>query len=319
MKPSISVLMPIYNAEAYLASAIESVRRQTFEAWELLCLDDGSTDGSQNVVQRFAHSDRRIRRIALEHQGIVAALNHGVQSAQGEFIARLDADDIALPNRFAMQLEFLKRRPDVDLVGGCYQTIDGNGDLGKIQTLPQGYADVAAALRKSNCIAHPAVMIRRLVLDRFAGPYREFFPLAEDYDLWLRMSKRCRLENLPDVVLQYRRDFANPRPARTARQAISTLAVLYAHAQECGEPGSEVSPSTPFDESGLISLGCPLERIHAAVRKALLSEARATAKAGFPDQAKLLIGEAKRYAPRVTQWRDCLDYAWKIAQVKMAA
>lgn len=318
MKPVVTVLMPIYNGESYLDSAINSVLGQTYQAWELLCLDDGSSDNSRAIIQRFSDRDDRIQLIKLDHRGIVSALNHGVKQAQTKFIARLDADDIALPSRFELQIQYLERHPEVALVGGSYQTIRADGSVWKDNIPPLRYQDVLARLPQSNCIAHPAVMMRRSVLDQFEGPYREWFPFAEDYDLWLRMSVQHRLENLPDILLQYRRDFANPRPARTVTQAISTLAASFVHRLRRDGMIRDDQLSMPFDEQRLIVAGCPVARIHEVVRKALLSEARASAKAGFPAQAQILIREAKKVAPKLWQVRDCVDFLWKVTQVRVA-
>lgn len=270
------------------------------------------------MVQHYADRDDRIQLIPRNHCGIVDTLNHGVQIARGEFIARLDADDIALPSRFASQLAFLNQHPDIALVGGRFQTIQANGTLWKNHAVPHGPQEVHSALQKSNCITHSAVMMRRSVLEQFAGPYRPWFPYAEDYDLWLRMSEHYRLDNVPDLVVQYRRDFANPRPARTVTQAVSALAALTVHTA-AKTRGTELAIARPFDQESLLAIGCKEDRVAFAIYKALLAEARATAKAGFPTQAFNLVAESKKYAPHVWHLGRYADYAWKVVQIRLAA
>src|SRR5512135_1833139 len=126
--PLISVCMPVYNAERYIARAVESILGQTFGDFEFLILDDGSTDGSLEILRRYANHDPRIRLTSRPNKGLPPSLNELVDQARGEFIARMDADDVALPERFARQVEYLRAHPDCVLVGSRVQLVDPEGD-----------------------------------------------------------------------------------------------------------------------------------------------------------------------------------------------
>ena len=204
MRPRVSVLMPVYNAERYLAEAVESVLGQSFTDFELLVVDDGSTDGSLALLRRYAEGDRRVQVVSRPNTGYLVALNQMLAVAQGELIARMDGDDVALPERFARQVAFLDAHPDVVCVGGAALLIDEGGRM--LNELPRPVDDALiqeAALRGDTPIIHPSAMMR-LADARAVGGYRETTYLAEDLDLWLRLGERGRLANLPEVVVKYR-------------------------------------------------------------------------------------------------------------------
>ncbi|HUI96849.1 MAG TPA: glycosyltransferase [Xanthobacteraceae bacterium] len=203
MSPQISVILPVYNSDAYLGAAVASIVSQSFRDFELLAIDGGSTDASRRILGEFAQSDARIRIVPQSGRGLVGALNEGIALARGEFLARMDADDISLPERFARQIEFLRRNPDIAVVGSAMTLIDAEGRSVRDIVYPQQPADVARALEGGSALAHPAVMMRRDAVQR-AGGYRAVLEFAEDYDLWLRMSEHASLANLPDKLLQYR-------------------------------------------------------------------------------------------------------------------
>ncbi len=318
MTPAISVVMPVFNASRYLASAIESVRQQSFLDWELLCIDDGSTDGSLEIVKEFASRDPRIRLIACAHRGIVATLNEGVGLCRAEFIARLDADDLALPNRFQLQLDCLQRSPTLAMMCGAYQTIDANDRVWKTQIPPQSSAGIRVALQHSNCIAHSSVMMRRGVLESFQGPYRDYFPLAEDYDLWLRMAAGYEIGSSPELVLQYRRDLETTKPERIVQQTLSTLGVLLSNNfRSNGDPDRAIDWKQ-LDHVTLLSEGLSRPCIDRSIRRALFSEARLARKHGFKTQAVQLIEFATRYQPRHEGILPQLDFQWRRARARFA-
>jgi glycosyltransferase involved in cell wall biosynthesis len=202
--PPISVCMPVYNAERYVAEAVESILGQTLGDFEFLILDDGSTDGSLRILERHASRDRRIRLISRPNKGLVASLNELVDRARGEFLARMDADDVALPERFARQAEYLRAHPECLVVGCRAWEIDPEGDsLGEYPTLEDHEAIDAFHFRiRGPALVHPSVMMRRgAVLD--VGGYRHF-PIGEDVDLFLRLAERGRLAGVPEFLLNYR-------------------------------------------------------------------------------------------------------------------
>ncbi len=203
--PAISVAMSVYNGEAYLDQAIESVLAQSFADFEFLILDDGSKDASRSIIERFARADPRIRLIARENRGLIASLNQLFEIARAPLVARLDADDVCAPNRFARQAAFLAAHPDHGLVGCDTPYIDASGAPAKNPPIarPHCHADLVANLETGPLVCHSAVMVRRsLVLA--AGGYRSAYTHAEDYDLWLRLASMTRLANLPDPLLYYR-------------------------------------------------------------------------------------------------------------------
>jgi glycosyltransferase involved in cell wall biosynthesis len=201
----LSVVMPVFNAEPYLSAALESVLSQTFSRFEVIAIDDGSTDQSAQILERFAREDSRIRVISISRCGLARALNIGMRAADGEFIARMDADDICLPDRFQQQLAFMAKNPDVIAVGASYLFIDEDGEpLCPRTEVYETHEQIDAAHfnGKGGAIGHPTVLMRRAPLSRI-GFYREL-DHCEDLDLWLRMAEVGRLANLPDVLLKYR-------------------------------------------------------------------------------------------------------------------
>jgi glycosyltransferase involved in cell wall biosynthesis len=203
--PALTVAMSVYNGAAFLPAAIESVLCQTFGDFEFLVLDDGSTDGSRTVAEDYAARDARIRVIARENRGLVASLNELFAAARAPLVARFDADDICMPDRFARQLAFLAGNPDHGLVGAATRYIDTSGKPAPNTPIerPTTHAEFLANLEDGPLLCHSAVMVRRNLV-RDAGGYRRAFRHAEDYDLWLRLSRVTRIHNLPECLLAYR-------------------------------------------------------------------------------------------------------------------
>jgi Glycosyl transferase family 2 len=234
--PRISVVLPVYNAQAFLDAAVDSVLAQTFGDFELLAIDDGSTDATAAILDRLARRDRRMIVVRQANAGIVAALNHGLALARGEFVARMDADDVACPERFARQAAFLDAHPDVAVVGSAITLVDAQGRTIRHVQYPESPAAAAAFLATGSPLAHPAAMMRRAAVLAVGG-YRRAFEYAEDYDLWLRMAERHSLANLPDRLLLYRQHGAKLSFSRAAEQALATgLARVAASRRRAGQP-----------------------------------------------------------------------------------
>lgn len=196
--------MPVYNAERYVAQAVESILAQTYSRFEFLIIDDGSSDRSLSILQRYARQDARIRLISRPNTGYVIALNEMLSLAQGEFIARMDADDVALPNRFQRQVDFMQQHPEVVCVGSWHTLIDHRGRLLTCLELPQQDSEIQReALAGHGSICHPCALIRRSVLSTLGGYNPELMP-AEDLDLWLRLGEVGQLANIPEPLLHYR-------------------------------------------------------------------------------------------------------------------
>ncbi|MDZ4141405.1 MAG: glycosyltransferase [Methylotenera sp.] len=202
--PTISVNMPVYNCAAYLSEAIDSILNQTFQDFELILCNDGSTDHSLKIIQSFAARDSRIVVITRENLGIVATRNEMLARSQGKFIAVLDCDDVALPHRFAIQVRYLEEHPDVVCVGGDTRLIDGKGRyLTTLFHLRGNEAINESALAGNGVITHSCAMIRSDVL-RKVGGYDPDKNLAEDLDLWLRLGEYGKLENVAVPIVNWR-------------------------------------------------------------------------------------------------------------------
>lgn len=201
---TISVLMPVFNAQKYLSAAIESILTQTFGDFELIVLDDGSTDATLRILQEFQKRGPRIRIISRENRGLIKSANELLGHAQGEFVARMDADDIALPARFSLQVAFLREHPEVVCVGGATEMIDGEGRYLTQLQLPETDQDIQRlALAGHGSITHSCAMIRRESLVSIGGYDPEAYA-AEDLDLWLKLGEIGQLANLHEPVLSCR-------------------------------------------------------------------------------------------------------------------
>lgn len=202
--PLISVLMPVYNGGKYLRAAIESILNQTFVDFEFLVLDDGSTDESLKTLRQYAEQDERLRIISRENRGLIFTLNELLENARGEFIARMDADDIALPGRFELQVNFLKKNPKVVCLGGASQMIDSDGRYLTTLTPPQTNMEIQELILAGHtAINHPASMMRLAAIKQVGG-YDGEYEFVEDLDLWLRLGENGDLANLKDDILKYR-------------------------------------------------------------------------------------------------------------------
>ncbi len=198
----VSVLMAAYNAEKYIGAAITSILRQTLSDLELIIVVDESRDNSRHVVESF--NDPRVRVIWNPvNRGECYARNLGVKAAQGQYLAVLDSDDLAHPDRLRRQVEFLDRNPDTCLVGTAFETIDESGRSTGVQRLPTNPTEVRWKLLFGNVFGHSTVMLR-LEDVRAIGGYDEQLPFAQDFDLWVRLAQRARLAQLADVLTLYR-------------------------------------------------------------------------------------------------------------------
>jgi glycosyltransferase involved in cell wall biosynthesis len=203
--PLVSVSISVFNAEQYLRPAIESILNQSFQDFELLLLDDGSVDQSLKILQEYTAKDSRIQVISRENRGVPKTRNELLAMAQGEFVAVMDADDIALPDRLARQVKFLQQHPEVVCVGGSYQLIDEAGRLVLARyAVPECDAEIQAQLLAGfGSIHHPCLLIRKAAMLQVGG-YNETMVTGSDLDLLLRLGEVGQLVNLRDPVLQYR-------------------------------------------------------------------------------------------------------------------
>jgi glycosyltransferase involved in cell wall biosynthesis len=205
MKPTISVVLPVYNGQRFLAEAVNSVLKQTFREFQFVIVDDGSTDRSAEMLEGFARSDSRVVvQPHLRNLGICSTMNDACRLASGEYLAVMNQDDVCQPQRLERQVAFLRRHPDIGVVGGAVEIVDERGRRRGVKRYPTAPGFVPWAMLFYNCFAHPAVMMRRQALEA-AGYYPTGYDGgAEDYALFMRISRATRVANLDDVVLRYR-------------------------------------------------------------------------------------------------------------------
>ena len=206
--PRVTVLTAVYNGERFLEEAIESVLAQTFGDFEFLVVDDGSQDATPELLARYAARDERIRVLRNKpNQGQTPSLNRGLESAEAPYIARLDADDLCLPERLEAQTRFLDDHPAVGLLGSCTEVMDEEGNVLDRLTAPRGDAMHRARLLFNNTFMHSAVMFRKELAFE-AGLYDaelEKADLFQDYDLWCRMAPLTRMDSHPATLVRWRR------------------------------------------------------------------------------------------------------------------
>ena len=200
--PLISVVMPVWNGERYLREAVDSILAQTISDFELIVIDDGSMDSTPDIIEDYCRRDKRVRRIRLDHEGIVVALNRGVQESRADWIARMDCDDIAHPRRLEKQWRELHRHPEAVLCHTNTQTFGASG-VGKPQHFPRTKQMLLIRMCLHCAVSHPTVLFsKRAFMD--AGGYRLEERHAEDYALWQRMLPLGGVTGLPERLLKFR-------------------------------------------------------------------------------------------------------------------
>ena len=219
--PAVSVLLPACNAAPFLREAVASILQQTEPNFELILVDDGSSDGTADLVRELAAGDGRIRCFFQQNQGVVATLNRGLALCRGDFIARMDADDVAHPQRLERQLALLRSKPDVVICGSEAILIgEGRGRWRR----PRSDASCRAWQLLAPCFIHPTVMFRRSVVD--AGVrYRAAYAHAEDYEFWSQVGALGKMENIREPLLSYRVHAAQVTRTRRPEQVEMHVAV----------------------------------------------------------------------------------------------
>jgi len=202
IKPDISVIMPVLNAEEYISEAINSILNQTFENFEFIVIDDGSSDSSVEIIRNF--HDPRIRLFENSSGGISQQLNYGIDNAGAEIIARMDADDISLPERFEIQYDYLTKNKSVDLVGTNIALINKNGVRVGNKYFPQNNIDIEFMMPILSSVCHASILTYKTVINK-AGLYCKEHLYAEDLDLFLRMfSAGVKMHNIQKILYSYR-------------------------------------------------------------------------------------------------------------------
>ena len=244
--------MSVFNNAPYAEDSIVSILEQSFGDFEFLIVDDGSSDESASIIEGFARKDGRIRLLRQPNRGLVVSLNRLLGEAAAPLIARMDGDDIALPERFARQIEYLRAHPDVGVLGTSTHDID---ECGKIVRENVGYPcdhnTLVEAIGQRSPFCHPSV-IMRTALVRAVGGYRAAFAHCEDYDLWLRLAERTRLANLPEPLLLYRRSSGQVSNRHALAQHFGSEVARLAHRERRlagrGDPIDRLGRLPSYDE-----------------------------------------------------------------------
>ena len=235
-RPPVSIVMPVHNGGADLSEALSSIEHQTFTDYELVVVDDHSTDGTAETLRRAAASDRRIRVVEPADRGFVAAVSTGIEASTGAWIARMDADDRSHPDRLARQFAHLEANPDVDLVGTAVQVIEPDGTPGVVVRYPLHHPLITLALRSANTFAHGTVVVRRTALASVGGYRSAAFPV-EDYDLWCRLiGSGFVTANLDEPLYDYRLSPGGVSRLKAERQAEMLVDVGATFAASLGVP-----------------------------------------------------------------------------------
>lgn len=287
MGPSISVVMPVYNAQDFLSEAIQSVLDQTFTDFECIIINDGSTDRSVEIIKSF--KDQRIRAVDNDQNiKIVRTLNKGISLAKGKYIVRMDADDICLPERFKTQFNFMEENPDVGACGSWFENI---GDVSGISRYESDHNVIRFKMLYQMPVLHPSTIIRKSLLENYNITYNTNFPGAEDLDFFIRIAEVSRLVNIPKVLLIYRQHSAS---AKSLLQDNIKSLLFMTSSYQFGKIGLEINEK----DNELFTRFCYAdfdlnseERDH--LEKFLIKTIEANSKSNYLDHAYMVktIGE----------------------------
>ncbi len=226
-RPELSILLPIYNAERFLPEALDSIVTQSFRDFELICMNDGSCDGSLAILEKYRDADPRIRIVSRPNQGLIRTLNEAIGLARAPLASRMDADDLSLPGRLHGQVEFLRKNPECVAVGCYVSVVDADGWPLLELKMPLTHEEIDGhhIAGGSGGVPHAAATFRIAAL-REIGGYREGFQAAEDLDLFLRLAEVGQLANLPEVLYVYRQHLQSVSYQQKGVQAESCRSAL---------------------------------------------------------------------------------------------
>ncbi len=222
--PLVSVLMPAYNAERYISQSIESILNQSYKEFIFIILDDASTDGTLNIIKKYEKADNRIRVIQNKKNSYIAACrNTLILSAKTKYIAWQDADDISMPDRLKVQVDYMEHNPDVGIVGGYIEFFDEKGNK-SLRTYEKEDRKIRKNVFKFSPVAQPTAMIRKECFDQI-GLYNLKYPPAEDIDISFRIGTKYKFANLQQVLLKYRESESSATYKKLRKMELSTLEV----------------------------------------------------------------------------------------------
>lgn len=297
--------MSVYNGERFLAEAVESILSQSFGDFEFLILDDGSRDGTRDILAEYGGRDPRIRVILRENRGLVASLNQLIGEARAPLVARMDADDISHRDRFSRQLAFLAGNPDYGVIGSWCDDIDERGGPYPLSAPPHptDHAAFLAAIPAGQpLLCHPAVMYRRDLVLRVGG-YHAAFRHCEDLDLWLRLASVTKLASLPEKLIRYRHYPEQVSSRHATEQQIGAAVAQLAWAERVAgrpDPTETLSALPPID--GLDAL-FGREGVGRGVR-ARVAPGLLYSRAGMRDEGfDLVVRHLREGGERAGMWR----------------
>ena len=276
VEPTVSVILPVWNGQRFLAEAIASVIGQTFHSFELIVVDDGSTDRTRSIAHEFARKDPRVMVIGLAHAGVGRALNAGIHAAHGRYIARMDADDVSLPSRLHTQVAFLDAHPECVAVGCDFEVTDEDGlPIGALR-FPPRHREIAQSLIDGTGRSMSAVVMRKEAV-LAAGGYMDADLPAEDIDLWIRMREIGTLASIPEPLYRYRRhrDTFSVRERKTQLTTLATI-VDAARARKGLSPLKRRSVPDGKNVAATYHNDCARFALKAGMRHATIRHARAS-------------------------------------------
>ncbi len=285
-RPAVSVVMSVYNNADYLALAIESILAQSFGDFEFLILNDGSSDESPAIIDRYAAADARIRAIHRENKGLIYSLNQLVAESRAPLIARMDGDDICLPLRFEKQVAFMRANPDYGVVGTWTEDIDGKGQPYHLEgpDQPTDHESFVKAIGRASLLCHPSAVMRRdLVLA--VGGYHAAFRHCEDFDLWMRLCSITKLCSIPERLIRYRHTHDQVSSKHVVEQQLGAAISYYAYKERAAghdDPTADLQQLPPLSQVDDLFGRKDVEKdIRARLVPALLYSPRALKTDGF--------------------------------------
>jgi glycosyltransferase involved in cell wall biosynthesis len=291
VQPAISVIIVVRNPGRFLQPALQSLADQTFKDYEVIVVDNASEDGTDLVLAEWAARDDRISVYPYRSIGLARCLNYAMSLARAPLIARLDGDDILLPNRLSVQYERMSKDPSLGLLGACVDLIDGEDrPLGR-RRLPLTNAELRRFLRTGNPFVHSTVMMRKSAFDAVGG-YRVGLRLCEDFDLWSRIAAVTQIANCEEVLARYRIHETSMSAGRPIRLAISDTCIIAAiRAREAGRP-EPFSAGRPKLRSALEILGISRDEIRYRVLRTIVGTVRQAMDRGDDQLARRLRARA---------------------------
>ncbi len=295
MQPALSVVIAVRNPGRFLQPTLQSLADQSFRDYEAIVVDNGSEDGTDRILAEWAARDDRIRLHQYRSIGLARCLNYAASLARAPLLARLDGDDILLPDRLSVQHARMSRDANLGLLGACVDLIDGEDrPLGR-RRLPLTDTELRHFMRTGNPFVHSTVMIRKSVFDAVGG-YRIGLRLCEDFDLWCRMAAVTEIANCEEVLARYRIHESSMSAGRPIRLAIAdTCIIAAARAREDGEPEPFVS-GRPQLRRALKILDISRDEIRYRVLKTVVGVARLAMARGDDQLAKRLRARAHSVA-----------------------